>query len=358
MATEMLSVITPKYSPPSGYELAKVARPVVTEPTDVLIQIHASSINPIDVKKASGALKAALKDDFPYQIGFDASGVVTQVGEQVTKFKVGDEVFARLPEENRGAWSEYAKCTEYYVAHKPKSLSHGEAASLPLIAVTALQAFAKYKGSLEGKTVFVPAGLSGTGSCACQLAKNVFKAGKVITTVSTAKVAKVPELLGEGVVDQIIDYTKTDPNEIIPRGSVDFIFDTTGDAMHFLSLMKPSTSTIVSIATMPSGTQLQSGALTKKTGKPQLPAVARIALDLADWVRRVRAGRWGVEYEYLLLEANGKDLGAIGGYVEEKKLVPVVGTTVKLNDIEKVREACTVVYQGKGAIGKAVIEVI
>lgn len=113
--------------------------------------------------------------------------------------------------------------------------------------------------------------VSGTGAYTCQLAKNVFRAGKVITTVSTAKIPLVPKLLGEGVVDQsklldceasradtpVIDYTKDDPAAIIPRGSIDFILDTTGEAMKHLSLMVPSTSTIVSISTLPSGTQLQ-----------------------------------------------------------------------------------------------------
>lgn len=84
----------------------------------------------------------------------------------------------------------------------PSNLSFNEAASLPLAALTSAQALRKYEGSLEGKTVFVPAGLGGTGAFACQLAKNVHKAGKVITTVSTAKVDKVAEFLGEGVVDQ------------------------------------------------------------------------------------------------------------------------------------------------------------
>lgn len=84
----------------------------------------------------------------------------------------------------------------------PSDLSFNEAASLPLAAITAAQALRKYEGDLAGKTVFIPAGLGGTGAFACQLAKNVLKAGKVITTVSTAKVDKIPEYLGEGVVDQ------------------------------------------------------------------------------------------------------------------------------------------------------------
>jgi NADPH:quinone reductase-like Zn-dependent oxidoreductase len=199
--------------------------------------------------------------------------------------------------------------------------------------------------------------VSGTGAYACQLAKNVFHAGKVITTVSTAKVAKVPGLLGKDVVDQIIDYTKDDPMKVIAPGSVDFILDTTGEAMRFLSIMTPSTSFLASIATMPSGDLLQNSSVMRRPDNPQLPWLARIGLNFADAIRRARARRWGVEYEYFFLEPNAEDLETLSKHVKEGKLVPVVGSRVRMQDIEKVREACGLVYKGKGGIGKTIIEV-
>ncbi|KAI3574474.1 chaperonin 10-like protein [Fusarium oxysporum f. sp. albedinis] len=202
METEMLSITAPAYTSPSGYELSTIPRPTITEDNDVLIKVYAASINPVDVKKAAGVFKMAVKEEFPYKIGYDASGVVVEVGKGVKGLKVGDEVYTRLPEVGRGAWSEFAKCPDRYVSLKPKVLSFADAASLPLAGVTALQVLGQYRGSLEGKTVLIPGGLSGTGAIACQLAKNVFHAGKVITTVSTSKIPKVPELLGEGTVDQ------------------------------------------------------------------------------------------------------------------------------------------------------------
>ncbi|KAJ2961974.1 hypothetical protein NQ176_g10969 [Zarea fungicola] len=233
----MQAITIPKHSKPDGYELTSVPKPAIISPDEILIKVHAASINPVDVKKADGAFKMALTDTFPYVIGYDASGIVEAVGSSVTLFKAGDDVFVRLPESSRGSWAEYAVCPERYIAYKPKNLSFGDAASIPLAGLTALQALNEYSGSLEGKTVFVPAGLGGTGAYALQLAKNVFKASKVITTVSTSKVSKVPELLGENVVDQIIDYTKDDPLQVIPPRSVDFIFDTTGQAVAFLPLL-------------------------------------------------------------------------------------------------------------------------
>jgi len=156
----------------------------------------------------------------------------------------------------------------------------------------------------------------------------------------------------------VIDYTKDDVMKIIPRGSVDFILDTTAQAMQFLSLMTPSTSTIISISTLPSGTQLQEAPVMNRPDRPRLPWFIRLALNAADSIKQFRAWRWGVHYEYMFLESNGKDLESLSKYVEEGRLSPVVGSRVNIRDIEKVREACQIVYSGKGGIGKAVIDVL
>ncbi|KAF5633819.1 serine threonine kinase [Fusarium tjaetaba] len=336
----------------------EVSKPAITEDKDVLIKVHAASINPVDVKKAAGVFKMAIKEEFPYKLGYDAAGVVVEVGKGVTRLKVGDEVYTRLPEAGRGAWSEFAKCPDHYVSLKPKSLSFADAASLPLAGVTALQVLGQYKGSLEDKTVFIPAGLSGTGAIACQLAKNVFHAGKVITTVSTSKIPKVAQLLGEGTVDQIIDYTKQKVSDAIPAKSVDFCFDTTGQAMEFLSLMVPSTGMIVSISTAPSASTLQASSVMRQPDNPRIPFAGRVFLDAADAIRRLRAWRWGVTYMYHFLDPNREDLDKLTGYVESGKVKPVVGAKIDMRDIKAVREACDQTYKGKGGLGKTVFEVI
>ncbi|RHZ70325.1 hypothetical protein CDV55_107699 [Aspergillus turcosus] len=349
----MLSINIPAYSKPSGYQLSELPKPEIQDPKDVLIKVNAASVNPIDVKKADGILKFLQKDPFPYKIGYDCAGTVTEIGPGVTRFKVGDAVYVRLPEACRGAWSEYAKSPEEYIALKPLSLSFESAASIPLAAMTALQALRKYDGDLSGKTVFVPAGLSGTGLYACQLAKHVFHAGKVITTVSTSKVPKVDELLGKGTVDQIIDYKKVDPKTVIEHGTVDFLFDTAGVAMEYLCLMRPKTSWIVSIATAPSGNQL----LDFLERGTSVPIYVKLGLNLMDSIRKMRARRYGVSYTYMFLHENGKDLDALREYVEDGKLKTVVGTTVDMSDIQAVRDTCQVVYTNQGGLGKAVIKV-
>ncbi|EKV16573.1 Alcohol dehydrogenase [Penicillium digitatum PHI26] len=311
----MLSLSIPSYSKPSGYQLSELAKPEISDPKDVIIRVHAASINPIDVKKADGLLKFAMKD------------------------------------------TEFVKCTEKYIALKPPSLSFEDAASIPLAAMTALQALGKYKGDLTEKTVFVPAGLSGTGLFACQLAKNVFHAGKVITTVSTSKVDKINDLLGEGTVDEIIDYTKIDPRKVIKSGSVDFLFDTVGSALEYLCLMNQKSGCIVSVATMPSGNQLQEYSLMDLPQQGGVPFALRMGLNAFDWVRKLRAWRYGVEYSYMFLESSGEDLDELRKYVEENKLRTVVGNSVELSDIEAVRSACQTVYSGKGGLGKLVVKV-
>ncbi|KAF3389583.1 Reticulon-4-interacting protein 1 [Penicillium rolfsii] len=354
----MLSINISNYATPQDYELSELPAPTVEGPDDIVIKVHAASINPIDVKKASGASKSVLKDSFPYKIGYDCAGTVAEIGTRVSRFKVGDEVFARLPECHRGTWSELARTTEEFVALKPKSLSMEDSASIPLAAMTALQALQGYPGSLEGKTVFVPAGLSGTGLFACQLAKNVFKAGKVITTVSTAKVPQVKELLGEGVVDEIIDYRKTDPKTVIPAKSVDFLFDTTGDSMNYLSLMRP-TGAIVSIAILTSGDALQNASLMRlspdRNNRATVPFAVKLALNVLDRIRTMRASRYGVKYSAIFLEPNAKDLGSIAEWVDEGKLHTIVGTKVPHKDLKAVRDACQVVYASSGGVGKSVI---
>lgn len=228
--------------------------------------------------------------------------------------------------------------------------------------------------------------MSGTGACACQLAKNVFRAGRVITTVSTSKVSRVPELLGEGVVDQsayppipfpvlplswfpcshdfanpisvVIDYTKQDPLAVVPQRSIDFLFDTTGQAMQFLSLMVPSTSLIVSISTKPSAATLQASSVMQRPDNPRIPWFGRLYLDAGDMLRRLRAWWWHVEYIYWFLDPNGHDLATLTVYVEEGKLLPVVGARVNMKDINRVRDACQLVYNGKGGLGKTVFDIL
>ncbi|KAL8824993.1 MAG: hypothetical protein Q9170_007975 [Blastenia crenularia] len=341
----MQSLHITKYSKPSEYVIGPLSKPTVSSPQDVLIKVHAASINPIDVKVASGMTKQMQTHEFPFKIGYDASGTIEEVGSSVTEFKPGDEVFTRLPESDRGSVSEYVVTSTESIARKPTNLSHVEAASIPLVSMTALQALKRGESAVKGGTVFVTGGLSGTGSMACQLAKNNFGAEKVITTVSTAKVSKVDELLGKGVVDQIVDYKKVNPSAEIARGSVDFLFDTTGEALRFMPLVKSKTGYIVSISTIPSGDTMRTMLA------PSLPAYFRVPLNLLWGYGQWWAWWYDVSYEYLALEANKKDLTSIGGMLEQRSLKPIVGHIAKFSDEKAVKEGCEMVYRATGGVG-------
>lgn len=158
-------------------------------------------------------------------------------------------------------------------------------------------------------------------------------------------------------VHQVVDYTKSDARDVVEHGSVDFLFDTVGLAMPYLCLMRPGSSRIVSISTMPSGSQLQDSSILNLPHHPTVPLPFRLVLNLLDQVCRYRAQRYGVEYSYMFLKSSGKDLDELRNYVEEGRLRTVVGTVAEIHDIVSVRNACNVVYSGKGGIGKSVIRV-
>jgi hypothetical protein len=135
------------------------------------------------------------------------------------------------------------------------------------------------------------------------------------------------------------------------------MLDTMGQAMSCLSLMTPKTSIIVSISTTPSGSQLQNAGFFRRPSKPKVPFPVRLFLDGVDVARKIRAWRWDVEYTYMFLEANGKELDQLKAHVEGGQLVPVIGSTTDLRDIEGVTKVCMKAYEGKGGIGKAVFTV-
>jgi NADPH:quinone reductase-like Zn-dependent oxidoreductase len=291
----------------------------------------------------------------PFKLGYDFSGTVVAVGPKgPSHIRPGVEVYSRVPEKNRGTFSEYAVSPASATALKPASLSHIQAASLPLAPLTALQAFdtanKHLEGGLKGKTVYIPGGLSGTGSIGVQLAKNVFGAEKVITTLSPAKIAKADALLGSGVLDHIIDYTKEDPNSEIPAGSVDFYFDTMGSRVSkSLPLMKKG-GVITPIIGFAFGPDL-------KRKAPHIPTFIVWILNFIGVVFQWRARRYGVELRPHFMKESAEDLERLSGWIEQGKIKTLVGRLANFEDIDGVRVGCWEVYNGKGGMGKFVVDI-
>jgi len=357
MSESMQAFHITQYGLPNTWILGSLPKPTVTKPDQVQIRVHAASINPIDIMGAKGAMKMLRTEPFPYKIGYDVSGVITAAGDGVKNFKVGDEVITRLPQEDKGAFSEYVVTTEFYLARKPANLSHEEAACIPLVGLTSYQAFGKAPGGREGikgKTVFVPAALGGAGSHGIQIAK-ILGAKEVITSVSTSKLARAQKLF-EGKADKIIDYRVSAPAEVIPKGSVDFVYDTTGGTLDYIPMVKPETGTIISIATTPSGDVM----------KGSLPSTPFYMVWLLNFLTRKyynAAKKADVNYEFLFLAPNGEDLSVLSKWAEEGKLVPLVGEIVDFKGegaLEKLRDAAGRQASGAGAKdgGKIVFKIV
>ncbi|TVY68897.1 NADPH-dependent alkenal/one oxidoreductase-like protein [Lachnellula suecica] len=188
--------------------------PSLASPHDILVHVKAVGLNQADAVKGLGYSRLLETIRLPYVIGHDYSGIVSAVGASVTDFSPGDAVYGFSM--RAGAAAEYLLLSpkfKHCISKIPGNLSFEESASLPVSIHTALRAIQQLdgmSGGLEGKTVLVTGGLGGAGSMALQLLKPIFGAGKVITTLSTAKIPLLSTVLGEGLVDQIIDYTTTD----------------------------------------------------------------------------------------------------------------------------------------------------
>ncbi|PSD77236.1 NADPH:quinone reductase, partial [Acinetobacter baumannii] len=189
--------------------------------------IRAAAINPVDCKRRDGVFQYN-DSEFPTVPCGDMSGVVVEVGEGVTKFKKGDEVYGHIQElmtkpKQCGTLAEYTAAEEHLVVAKPKNLSFEDAAGLAFVLVTAQQAFETAKFA-KGQSVFIVGGAGGVGSAAIQLAKHVYGASKVVATTSTAKVGLVKSL----GADLVVDYTKQSYEQVAEK--FDFVFDTVGDS--------------------------------------------------------------------------------------------------------------------------------
>ena len=169
---------------------------------EMLVEVHAVGLNPIDNMIPTGAFKPLLKFQLPATIGSDLAGVVKQVGSRVTRFKPGDAIFASLFDLGTGSLAEFAVVPERVAAPKPTNLDFVQAASVPMVGLTSWQAIKERAGVRPGQKVFIPAGAGGIGSMAIQLAKHF--GAKVGTTTSTGNVALVRSL----GADEVIDYKK------------------------------------------------------------------------------------------------------------------------------------------------------
>ncbi|TXD52008.1 MULTISPECIES: NADP-dependent oxidoreductase [unclassified Polaribacter] len=194
------------------------------KPNDILVEVKAVSLNPIDYKIVEGKLKDMISLNLPITIGFDVSGVVIEKGASVNNFEIGDEIYSRVPQEQMGTIAELVSVNSDLVAKKPKNSSFEEAAGLPLTGLTAIQALESV-GIKENDRILIHAGSGGVGSFAIQYAK---AKGAIVYTTTSSKNVDWVKALG---ADRVIDYKTEDYKEVAKN--LDIVFDTLGDEYTF-----------------------------------------------------------------------------------------------------------------------------
>ena len=214
-----------QYNEYGGPEVIKISNNA-PKPTagkgQILVEVHAASLNPFDYKLREGFMKEMIPLQFPFTIGGDFSGIVTQLAENVSEFKIGDEVYGQAIVLNggSGAFAEFAAANVANAAHKPKSVNHLEAASLPLVGASAIQALEEHIKLKSGQKILIHGGSGGIGSISVQLAKYL---GAYVATTASSKDMEFVKSLG---VDEVIDY-KTQKFEDLLK-DFDAVFDTVG----------------------------------------------------------------------------------------------------------------------------------
>ena len=304
---------------------------------DVLIEIHASSVNVLDSKISTGEFKLILPYSFPLILGNDLAGIVVKVGSQVTRFKPGDEVYARPPQSRIGTFAERIAVDENAIAVKPANISMTQAASLPLVALTAWQVLVDTARLQKGQKVLIHAGSGGVGTIAIQLAKHL--GAFVATTTSTANVEWV-KMLG---ADVVIDYKKQNFENVLH--GYDLVLNSLGtDALDkSLDVLKPG-GQLISISGPPTALFAQEQGLSWP-----LQQVMRL---LSLGIRR-RARKQGIRYRFVFMRANGAQLQQISALVEAGIINPVIDRTFSF---ESTAEALKYVEQGR-AKGKVVVTI-
>ncbi|MFZ7959277.1 NADP-dependent oxidoreductase [Bacillus cereus] len=316
--------------------MAEVPTPEINE-YEVLAEIHAASINPIDFKIRDGKVKMLLKYEMPLILGNDFSGVITKVGSKVTCFKVGDEIYARPRKNKIGTFAEYIAIHEDDIALKPKNLSFEEAASIPLVGLTSYQALHDIMQLQKGQKILIHAGSGGVGTFAIQLAKIM---GAIVTTTASEAGANLVTSLG---ADEIINY-KTEKFEDILK-NYDAVFDTIGGATleKSFNIIKRG-GNIVSVSGMPNarfGKEFGSGFF--KTLLFSLASKKLTALEK----------KHNAQYSFLFMKPSGGQLRTIANYIEAGEIKPVIDRVFPFEDAQKAME-----YSEAGrAKGKIIVKI-
>ena len=309
-----------------------------TGPSDILVRVHAASVNPVDFKLRDGKLRLLRRYRFPLILGHDCAGEVVQVGEDVTQFKVGDRIFSRPRNGRIGTFAEFIAIDQSEAALMPPNLNYHEAASLPLVALTSWQALVDVAQLKPRQQLLIPAGSGGVGTFAIQLAKHI---GAEVWTTTSGKNLEFVKSLG---ADHAINYQDEDFENRV--NNLDVVFDTLGgDSLDRSFAITRPNGWVVSIA-----------------GSPDYRNAEEMGLDmLRSLLLRVvglrvnsRARRAGVNYRFIFMKPLGEELAQIAALISEGVIKPVVDRIFPISECQSAIE-----YSASGrARGKIVISLI
>ncbi|WP_442761929.1 NADP-dependent oxidoreductase [Malikia spinosa] len=321
-------------SPDIGF--SNIDRPTL-QPDELLVQVHAAGVNPIDNMVPVGTFKPVLHFKLPAILGSDLAGVVVEVGSRVTRFKPGDEVFASLFDLGKGSLAEFAAVPESAAALKPPNLDFVQAASIPMVALTSWQALKERVNLRRGQKVFIPAGSGGIGTFAIQLAHQL--GAKVGTTVSTGNI----ELVRSLGADEIVDYKKQEFEKVLH--GYDVVLGTVrGDAIEkSLDILKPG-SRIVSLI----------GPLDAAFAEERkLNFLLKFVFGLMSRKILKLASKKSVDYAFHFVRPDGRQLAEIGELLQAERIRPVID---KVFPFDQAKEALDYLALGR-AKGKVVVKI-
>ncbi|WP_312169759.1 NADP-dependent oxidoreductase [Microbacterium sp.] len=330
----MRAFVVSKYK--TALHEAEMPEPIVGE-HDVLVRVQAAGINQLDEKIRTGEFTAILPYRLPLILGLDVAGTVIRVGAGVSRFRAGDEVYARPRDQRIGSFAERIAIDESDVAPKPTTISMEEAGSLPLVALTAWQALVELGDVRPGQRVLIHAGAGGVGSIAIQLAKHL---GAEVATTASAGNAEFVRRLG---ADHVIDYRAQDFEKVL--SGYDLVLDSLGgeNLERSLRILRPG-GMAIGISGPPTPEYAREAGLN--------PIVRVVIAALSRTIRR-RAKRLGVDYRFLWMRASGDQLRQITDLVESGALRPIVGRVFPFGETVAGLEALA---EG-GIRGKAVVSI-
>ncbi len=314
--------------------LGEMPEPIVHD-DDVLVAVHAAGLNHLDLRIKSGEFKMLVPYSFPLILGHDVAGKVIAVGKNVRQFAVGDEVFARPRDGRIGAFAEKIAIHQDDVAKKPSNLSMADAAGLPLVALTAWQALVEIAQVKAGQKVFIHAGAGGVGTIAIQLAK--YLGAFVATTTSTANVDFVKSL----GADVVIDYKKQNFADELKDYDVVLNSLDKKTLLNSLKVMQKG-GRLISISGPPTP------AYAKKAG---LNVFLQLAMYFLSRGVRCASCRKKVDYQFLFMQANGKQLAQIAQLIEQGHIKPY---TQSIYPFEQINQAFDELERGRTR-GKIVV---